>query len=148
MQSLAAVCLTIAKLPAKFVEWIIARGGALARARKSAGYNRQSANEKESGSYQSENVYGDQGLEARYNAAIEDLEDRFGQRLPADYRAKLGMDARYVYDHGVARTGAVDTMSSAIAKALQEGASISQAADAGAASIGLREELTEREQQV
>ncbi|GEP07764.1 hypothetical protein [Methylobacterium oxalidis] len=148
MQSLAAVCLNIAKLPAKLVEWLIARGGALAWARKSAEHSRQSANEKESGSYQSENVYGDQGLEARYNAAIEDLEDRFGQRFPADYHAKLGMDARYIYDHGVSRTAAVDSMSSAIAKALQEGASISQAADAGAASIGFREESTGKEQQV
>jgi len=130
------------------VEWLIARGGALARARKSAEHSRQSANEKESGSYQSETTYGDQGLEARYNAAIEDLEVRFGRRFPADYHAKLGMDAKYVYGHGVARTGAVDTMSSAIVKALQEGASISQAADAGAASIGLREEFTGREQQV
>jgi hypothetical protein len=59
------------------------------------------------------------------------------RRFPDNYRAKLGTDGSGTYDHGQDRAAAVDTMSSGIATALRNGATVRQAAEAGAAGAGI-----------
>ena len=72
-----------------------------------------------------------------YREATELLKARMDRRFPDNYRARLGTDGLGIYDHGRDRAAAVDTMSTAIAKALREGATVRQAAEAGAIGVGV-----------
>lgn len=72
-----------------------------------------------------------------YREATELLKTRMDRRFPDNYRARLGTDGSGTYDHGQDRAAAVDTMSSEIATALRNGATVRQAAEAGAASAGI-----------
>lgn len=72
-----------------------------------------------------------------YREATELLKARMDRRFPDNYRARLGTDGLGIYDHSRDRAAAVDTMSTAIAKALREGATVRQAAEAGAAGVGV-----------
>jgi hypothetical protein len=72
-----------------------------------------------------------------YRQATELLKTRMDRRFPDNYRAKLGTDGSGTYDHGQDRAAAVDTMSSGIATALRNGATVRQAAEAGAAGAGI-----------
>jgi hypothetical protein len=72
-----------------------------------------------------------------YRQATELLKTRMDRRFPDNYRAKLGTDGSGTYDHGQDRAAAVDTMSSEIATAPRNGATVRQAAEAGAAGAGI-----------
>jgi hypothetical protein len=72
-----------------------------------------------------------------YREATELLKTRMDRRFPDNYRAKLGTEGSGTYDHGQDRAAAVDTMSSEIATALRDGATVRQAAEAGAAGAGI-----------
>jgi hypothetical protein len=79
------------------------------------------AKEREAGTFDSASSGRVESFEKDYNAAALML--RSGVNTP--------------YDHGEDRALAVDTMSTAIAMALRDGATVEQAAAAGAASVGI-----------
>lgn len=72
-----------------------------------------------------------------YREATDLLKPLMDRRFPDNYRARLGTDGSNTYDHGQDRAAAVDTMSSEIATALRNGATVRQAAEAGAAGAGI-----------
>lgn len=72
-----------------------------------------------------------------YREATDILKPRMDRRFPDNYRARLGTDGSNTYDYGQDRAAAVDTMSSEIATALRNGATVRQAAEAGAAGAGI-----------
>lgn len=76
-------------------------------------------------------------FEANYNAAVRMLKDRLNLRFPDGHYARLRLGEDNPYDHGEDRGHAVDTMTNAIAMALRQGATVKQAAAAGAASVGI-----------
>ena len=76
-------------------------------------------------------------FDADYREATNTLKTRMNTRFPDNYRARLGTDGSGTYDHGQDRAAAIDTMSTAIATALRRGATVPQAAAAGAASVGI-----------
>ncbi len=88
---------------------------------------------------------GQQGLAANrgrnfdedYRAATKILMMRLSNRFPDNYHARVGSDRNSARDFGDERAEAIDTASAAIATALRSGASVKQAAEAGAASIGI-----------
>lgn len=76
-------------------------------------------------------------FEANYAAAAQLLRTRIDREFPDAYYARLSSGRNSSYDYGQDRALAIDTMSIAIAMALRNGATVPQAAAAGAASIGI-----------
>jgi hypothetical protein len=72
-----------------------------------------------------------------YREATGILKTRIDRHFPDNYRARLGTDGLGTHDHGQDRAAAIDTMSTAIATALRKGATVRQAAEAGAAGVGI-----------
>ena len=72
-----------------------------------------------------------------YRAATLMLRPRIDQHYPDNYQGRLRSPAGRSHDYGAKRAEAVDTASAAIATALRDGASVEQAAEAGARSIGI-----------
>jgi hypothetical protein len=72
-----------------------------------------------------------------YREATKLLKTRMNTRFPDNYGARLGTNGSGTYHHGQDRAAAVDTMSSEIATALRNGATVRQAAEAGAAGAGI-----------
>ncbi|MCJ2115724.1 hypothetical protein MKK65_03800 [Methylobacterium sp. J-001] len=72
-----------------------------------------------------------------YRTATDMLRDRINRRFPDNFHARVGSNANSMQDFGDERAGAIDMSSSAIAAALRDGATARQAADAGAASVGI-----------
>jgi hypothetical protein len=95
------------------------------------------AMKKENGTFQGEYSTRARNFEADYNAAATILRDRMGRKFPDGHYAKLRSGVNTPYDHGEDRALAVDTMSTAIAMALRGGATVEQAAKAGAESVGI-----------
>lgn len=134
---LSPVFLILTRIRAAFGEWLAVEYRELVSARQENQLSRKSAREKEDGAFDSDRIYGISGLEEKYAAAMRLFEERLGGELPEDYHDKLGPHLRFVYGHRIDRTSNVDLISSAIAAALREGATVAEAADAGAASVGL-----------
>ncbi|MDR7040468.1 hypothetical protein J2X36_005251 [Methylobacterium sp. BE186] len=82
-------------------------------------------------------VYYRRNFEEDYNAASAMLRGRMNARYPDSYHARLGGGGNNAYDYGDKRSHAVDTASTAIAQALRGGATVYEAAEAGAASVGI-----------
>lgn len=99
--------------------------------------SKAAADQKELGTFCGKDAYKHRAFEAKYNAATHLLKHRMNSKFPDSYHAKLGSSQNNAYDYGVGRAEAVDTASTAIAMALREGATVQQAADAGAASVGI-----------
>ncbi|MGH1571027.1 hypothetical protein ACRAWG_10465 [Methylobacterium sp. P31] len=95
------------------------------------------AKEREAGTFNSAFSGKAESFEKDYNAAARMLKDRMDQKFPDGHYAKLRSGVNTPYDHGEDRALAVDTMSTAIAMALRDGATVEQAAAAGAASVGI-----------
>ncbi|MGU3284967.1 hypothetical protein [Methylobacterium mesophilicum] len=72
-----------------------------------------------------------------YRAATEILKIRMSNRFPDNYHARMGSEKNSTRDFGDERAEAIDTASAVIATALRKGATVKQAADAGAASVGI-----------
>ena len=72
-----------------------------------------------------------------YRSATQMLKERIANRFPDNYHARVGAEANSTRDFGDERAGAIDTASATIAEALRNGATVKQAANAGAASVGL-----------
>ncbi|MDR7040569.1 hypothetical protein J2X36_005352 [Methylobacterium sp. BE186] len=100
--------------------------------------SRKLADDVEEGRSMGQMVYYRRNFEEDYNAASAMLKERMNSRYPNSFHARLGSGGNNAYDHGDVRSGTVDTVSTAIAQALRDGATVQEAAEAGAASIGLR----------
>lgn len=72
-----------------------------------------------------------------YRSATYMLRLRMDKRFPDNYHARLSSGENSTYDHGQDRALAIDVASTAIAVALRNGATVRQAAEAGAASVGI-----------
>lgn len=72
-----------------------------------------------------------------YRAAVTILKNRMGNSFPDNYHARLSGGTNSTRDFGDERAEAIDTASAAIAAALRKGATVKQAAEAGAASVGI-----------
>lgn len=79
----------------------------------------------------------DRDFDADYRAALRLLRDRIDRKFPDGHYARLRSGMSTPYDHGEDRAQAVNTMSTAIAMALRDGATVKQAAEAGAVSVGI-----------
>ncbi|WP_162560928.1 hypothetical protein [Methylobacterium durans] len=137
MWRLTAALLSLARLLITLVATLTTKYKLLSPSAHAVELSRQAAREKEGGKFQNNDIYGMDKFEQKYSEAVKLLECRLDQRLPSGYNAKLDPEERYIYTHGVRRVDDVDKISTVIAKALQEGATISEAADAGAVSVGL-----------
>jgi hypothetical protein len=72
-----------------------------------------------------------------YDQAMLILNHRINKRFPDNYQAGFNLNREHGRDYGNDRAAAIDTASAAIAAALRKGATIQQAAEAGATSIGI-----------
>ncbi|WCS24473.1 hypothetical protein LOK46_25615 [Methylobacterium sp. NMS14P] len=72
-----------------------------------------------------------------YTAAVRRLRDRLDRKFPDGQYAHRRMRLSVTQDHAEDRAQAVDTMSAVIAMALRNGATVDEAAEAGAASVGI-----------
>jgi hypothetical protein len=95
------------------------------------------AKEKEAGAYVGETETKARNFEDDYHAATNMLKMRMDRSFPDNYHARLSSGENSPYDHGEDRALAVDTTSTAIAMALRNGATVRQAAEAGATSVGI-----------
>jgi hypothetical protein len=95
------------------------------------------AHEKESGVYVGETAANSRSFENDYYAATNMLKIRMDKVFPDNFHARLSSGKNSPYDHEEDRALAVDTTSTAIALALRGGATVRQAAEAGAASVGI-----------
>ena len=95
------------------------------------------AKEKEAGVYVGETETKASNFADDYHAATNMLKVRMYKKFPDNYHARLSSGENSPYDHGEDRALAVDTASTAIAMALRSGATVRQAAEAGAASVGI-----------
>ncbi|WP_091788222.1 hypothetical protein [Methylobacterium sp. UNC378MF] len=103
-------------------------------------YERRSsamAKEKEAGVYVGETAAKARNFEDDYHDATNMLRTRMDRSFPDNFHARLGSGKNSPYDHGEDRALAVDTTSTAIAMALRNGSTVRQAAEAGAASVGI-----------
>ena len=120
-----------------FLSWLISRmmqfflGNAHDRRANAA------AREKETGTFENNASAKGRNFEDDYRSATKMLKARVDKQFPDSYYARLSSNNSSSYDYGQDRALAVDTMSTAIAMALREGATVRQAADAGAASVGI-----------
>jgi len=99
--------------------------------------SRSMAGEKDAGLHKGETAGRARNFDADYRAATKLLKARMDQHFPDNYHARLSSGSKSTRDHGEDRAAAVDTASAAIATALRKGSTVRQAADAGAASIGI-----------
>ena len=95
------------------------------------------AKQREDGTFVGASAAEARNFEDRYAAAVRLLRTRIDQEFPDAYYARLSSGRNSSYDYGQDRALAIDTMSIAIAMALRNGATVQQAASAGAASIGI-----------
>lgn len=93
--------------------------------------------QKEIGSFRGKDAHLRSDFESDYNCATGMLKMRMNNKYPDSFHAKLGSSNNNAYDYGVARAEAVDRVSTAVAMALRGGATVRQAAEAGAASVGI-----------
>lgn len=99
--------------------------------------SRSMTEEKDAGIHKGQIAGRPRNFDADYRAATKLLKTRMDQHFPDNYHARLSPRSNSTHDHGEDRAAAVDTASIAIAMALRKGASVRQAAEAGAASVGI-----------
>ncbi|MCJ2011578.1 hypothetical protein [Methylobacterium sp. J-076] len=76
-------------------------------------------------------------FESDYHAAVELLRVRMDAAHPPACHEKLSTVGASSYEYGERRLATVDAASTAIAMALRAGATVEQAAESGASSLGL-----------
>ena len=119
------------------VNWLISKMIQFFRGRPPTRKANLSAKEREAGTFSSTASGKVESFEEDYNTAAKMLKDRMDKKFPNGHYAKLRSGVNTPYDHGEDRALAIDTMSTAVAMALRNGASVQQAAEAGAASVGI-----------
>ncbi|MBP1180969.1 hypothetical protein [Methylobacterium sp. PvR107] len=117
-------------LLSKIVQFLFGSGGK----RRSTSMGK----EDEAGGFESQTATRSRNFDDDYRAATKILKMRMDARFPDNFHARMGSETNSMRDFGDERAGAIDTASAAIAAALRNGATVKQAADAGAASVGLR----------
>ncbi|MCJ2071410.1 hypothetical protein MKK75_21865 [Methylobacterium sp. J-030] len=95
------------------------------------------AKESETGAYGTQTLNKAGNFDADYRDASLMLKMRMGNRFPDNFHARVGSESKSVRDYGDERAGAIDTASATIAAALRNGATVRQAVEAGAASVGV-----------
>jgi hypothetical protein len=123
--------------PMNIISWLIARIMQFFLGRGLERRNHQSTNDGESFAHEIETATRKGNFDADYRAATDILRLRMSARYPDNFHARVGSEINSVRDYGDERAGAIDTASAAIAAALRKGATVKQAADAGAASVGI-----------
>lgn len=83
------------------------------------------------------NTNSHRNFSADYNAAARMIKTKMDARYPDNYRAGFERDRGSTIDYGSERAEAVDTTSATIAAALRNGATVKQAAEAAAKSVGI-----------
>ncbi|WP_267355242.1 MULTISPECIES: hypothetical protein [unclassified Methylobacterium] len=92
---------------------------------------------RELGADEDRSVDKNRNFDADYRAATNMLRVRMGNSFPDNYHARPSTGTNSTRDFGDERAEAIDTASAAIAAALRKGATVKQAAEAGAASVGI-----------
>lgn len=98
---------------------------------------RQEAAEREKGVFLAAGRDGGRALEGDYRVAVALLKERMDRAHPPAVHRKLSRPGRLGDRYGEGRSAVADDASTAIAMALQGGATVEEAAEAGAASAGL-----------
>ncbi|TXM72654.1 hypothetical protein FV226_11560 [Methylobacterium sp. WL12] len=98
---------------------------------------RKGAAEREAGTFEGPTPGKARSFETDYHVATQILKTRMNKRYPDNYHARLSAGSNQSYDYGEERAGAVDAASTAIAMSLRKGATVEQAAEAGAKSVGI-----------
>ena len=93
--------------------------------------------QNEVGTFRGKDAHLNSDFESDYNAATGMLKTRMNTKFPDNFHAQLGSRNNNTYDYGAARVDAVDQVSTTIAMALRNGATVRQAAEAGAACVGI-----------
>lgn len=100
-------------------------------------HQREMIVDEENGTSQTDEIYHRRDFDKDYYAASAMLKQRMKNVYPDNFHVRLGNTNNLSYDYGEKRTQAVDTASTAIANALREGATVQEAAEAGAVSVGI-----------
>lgn len=95
------------------------------------------AKRTEAGTFEGASAGDARNFDENYAAAARLLRPRIDKAFPDAYYARLNSGRNSAYGYGQDRALAVDTMSVAIALSLRNGATVQQAAEAGAASVGI-----------
>ena len=119
------------------IRWLISKTIQLFLGSAHARRSDKTAKRKENGTFEGASASKDRKFEENYAAAARLLRTRIDKEFPDAYYARLSSGRNSSYDYGQDRALAIDTMSIAIAMALRNGATVQQAANAGAASIGI-----------
>ncbi|MCJ2058450.1 hypothetical protein MKL09_18075 [Methylobacterium sp. J-048] len=105
--------------------------------RASASDDNEGYESRDNGSYNSNSGNMSADFDGDYRSATAILRERMSKRFPDNFYARVGSEMNSARDYGDERASAIDTASAAIAAALRKGATVKQAADAGAASVGI-----------
>jgi hypothetical protein len=116
-------------LLSKIVQFLFGSGGQ----RRSTSMGK----ENEAGANEGQTATRSRNFDDDYRAATKILKTRMDARFPDNYHARMGSETDSMRDFGDERAGAIDKASSTIAAALRSGATVKQAAEAGAASVGI-----------
>ncbi|MDQ0445608.1 hypothetical protein [Methylobacterium aerolatum] len=119
------------------IRWLIAKISLLLFASKAEQKRDKIIRQKESGVYVDAASEKIRNFDEDYRSATHMLKLRMNKKFPDNYHARLSSGEKSPYDYGEDRALAVDAASIAIAMALRNGASVRQAAEAGAASVGI-----------
>jgi hypothetical protein len=119
------------------IAWVKAKLEELLAARRTVERNQKSARAKEDGTFEDKDTFRSKDFDKDYDAARRMLKARLDSKYPDKYHAMLRTGFDPLRDYAAERIDAVDKMSAAIADALREGASVKEAADRAARTIGL-----------
>jgi hypothetical protein len=119
------------------LSWLMAKVSEFLRGTMKKRRGRLVEKSREAGTYEGDSLSAARKFEEDYKAATRLLKKRMDSRFPDNYHARPSAGSENTYDHGEERAAAIDTMSAAIATALRNGATVKQAAAAGAASVSI-----------
>ncbi|MDQ0445457.1 hypothetical protein [Methylobacterium persicinum] len=119
------------------IQWLLAKISQILLASKNKQRMDKMIRQKESGDYVGAASEKARNFDEDYRSATYMLKQRMNKKFPDNYHARLSSGDNSPYDHGEDRALAVDAASIAIATALRNGASVRQAAEAGAVSVGI-----------
>lgn len=117
--------------------WLLANISELVFGSRTKQRNDTVIRQKEAGNYIGTTSDKPRNFDEDYRSATYMLKMRMDKKFPDNYHARLSSRENSPYDHGQDRALAVDAVSIAIAMALRNGATVRQAAEAGAASVGI-----------
>lgn len=92
---------------------------------------------RDDGALDAANINSRRNFSADFTAAVQMIKSQMDARYPDNYRANFDRNRNSAVDYGAERAEAVDNSSAAIANALRRGATVRQAAEAGAKSVGI-----------